>query len=179
MDVGVGIYTAQTFSAKRFEIWNLGAQGHNQPRFSGKMQEAGAQYKATLAMPGNDAVIAELDQAYPDAAGVRELNRRINLNRMTGAVEVIDTAKVSGRQKVEITLYTAVKPERFTPNQIEWQVGILWLSNLKIVKVTEELRLDAKLKETWGRLWRIDLAGEIRSSGRWKMTFDFEKSTHK
>ena len=179
VDVGVGIYTAQTFSAKRFEIWNLGAQGHNQPRFSGKMQEAGAQYKATLAMPGNDAVIAELDQAYPDAAGVRELNRRINLNRMTGAVEVIDTAKVSGRQKVEITLYTAVKPERFTLNQVEWQVGILWLSNLKIVKVTEELRLDAKLKETWGRLWRIDLAGEIRSSGRWKMTFDFEKSTHK
>ena len=179
VDVGVGIYTAQTFSAKRFEIWNLGAQGHNQPRFSGKMQEAGAEYKATLTMPGSDAVIAELDHAYPAAAGVRELNRRINLNRMTGAVEVIDTAKVSGRQKVEITLYTAVKPERFTQNLLEWQVGTLWLSNLKIVKVSEELRMDAKLKESWGRLWRIDLAGEIRSSGRWKMIFDFEKNSHK
>jgi hypothetical protein len=49
------------------------------------------------------------------------------------------------------------------------------VTGLKIARVSEEVRLDSKLKKTWGRLWQIELAGEINKTGSWKLNFDFKK----
>ena len=174
-DVGVGIYSAKTFSSQRYDIWNLGAQGHNAPRFSGVMQEYGENYKSVLTMSGDSVATVNLDKAYPASAGVKKLKRELTLDRKTGAVEIVDTAEVSGKKKVEISLYTAVAPESFTASELKWKQGTLKVSGLKIVEVSEEVRLDSKLKKTWGKLWRIELAGEIEKSGSWKLNFDFKK----
>ena len=176
-DVGVGVYTAQTFSAQRYDIWNLGAQGHNAPRFSGVTQEFGENYKSVLTLSGDSAAAVDLSKAYPVSAGVKKLNRVLTLDRQTGAVEIVDTAEVSGKKKVEISLYTAVSPDSFTASELKWKQGTLKVSGLKIAEVSEEVRLDSKLKKTWGRLWRIELVGEIEKSGNWKLNFDFKKIT--
>lgn len=178
-DVGVGIYTAQTFGPGRYDIWNLGAQGHNQPRFSGVMQTHGAEYRAVLAMTGDDTVTADLAKAYPPAAGIGKLTREVRLDRRTGNVQVADTAEAAGNKKIGITLYTPVEPEKFSSGRLEWKQGTLLLENLKIAEVSEETRLDAKLKKTWGKLWKIELSGELRGSGRWKMNFNFPKKEGK
>ena len=178
-DIGVGIYTAQTFNSGRYDIWNIGAQGHNQPRFGQIMQQYGADYKSVLTMTGDDTAEVDLGQAYPAEAKIKSLKRKVYLNRKTGAVEVTDSASLSGCEKVAITLLTAVEPRNFSADKLEWKQGTLLLENLKIVQVSEELRLDAQLKKTWGRLWRIELAGEICNSGSWEMKFDFNRTTGK
>jgi len=179
VDVGAGVYTAQTFSEKRYLIWHIGAEGHNPPRFSGVMQTHGAEYRAVLAMTGDDTVTADLAKAYPPAAGVEKLTRKAGLDRRTGNVLITDTAEVGGNKKIGITLYTPVEPEKSSADKLQWKQGTLQLENLKISGVSEEPRLDAKLKKTWGRLWKIELAGEIRKSGCWKMKFDFVRTKGK
>ena len=173
VDVGPGVYTAQTFSERRYEIWHLGAQGHNAPRFSGKEQIYGKEYSAALTLQKDTAVSACLDKAYPPEAGVSKLTRTLALDRVTGNVDITDTAVLTGSKKVEITLYTAVKPENFARRQVVWKQGRLETEQLEVVNVSEETRMDATLKKNWKKLWRIDLAGKSGKAGTWKLKFRF------
>ena len=114
-----------------------------------------------------------LDKAYPPEAGVSKLSRTIALDRATGNVDITDTAVLTGSKKVEITLYTAVKPENFDRRQVVWKQGRLETEQLEVVNVSEETRMDAALKKTWKKLWRIDLAGKSGKAGTWKLKFRY------
>ncbi len=46
IDVGVGEYTAKTFSSRRYEIWTMQSAWHNLPTINGVDQGAGAGYRA-------------------------------------------------------------------------------------------------------------------------------------
>ena len=175
IDVGSGVYTAVTFSSKRYTLWNNNSTGHNAPRFDGKGQECDAQYTAKITLDGDSVAGALLDNAYPSAAGIRKLDRKVILDRKTGNVEICDTAQVRGTKKITITLFTAVKPEKLSDSCLKWSCGKMTVSNLKIVAVADEDRLDAVMKKNWKKLWRIELAGEVSESGSWKMNFDFSK----
>ena len=118
---------------------------------------------------------ALLDNAYPENTGIEKLERKIILNRQNGNVEICDTVQLQGKKKIEITLFTAVKPESFSANDLKWRQGKMTVSHLNIVSVTEEEQLDPSIKKRWGKLWRIELAGEIKESGNWKLNFDFGK----
>ena len=175
VDVGSGVYTAVTFSQDRYTLWNTNATGHNSPRFSGRGQEAGLEYKAPVTVEGDSVTAALLDKAYPAAAGVEKLTRKLVLDRRTGNVELCDTAVVDGSRKVEITLYTAVEPEKVSDSCVKWPGGKLTLTGLKVAAVAEESRMDEVMTGNWGRLWRIELTGRIAGTGSWKMFFDFGK----
>lgn len=47
VDAGVGIYNAQTFSSRRYEIWNMQSQWHNCPTINTVMQKEGKEFRAT------------------------------------------------------------------------------------------------------------------------------------
>ena len=49
------------------------------------------------------------------------------------------------------------------------------VEKLKVVSVVEENRLDEAMKRNWKKLWRIELTGEVKESGSWKLKFDFSK----
>ncbi|MDR1818510.1 MAG: heparinase II/III-family protein [Puniceicoccales bacterium] len=89
VDVGSGKYTAKTFSADRYTIWNLRSEYHNTPAPSGVGQSAGAAFRARDARhtAGDRSATLSLDitAAYPPAAGLRRLRRTITLERGTGA----------------------------------------------------------------------------------------------
>ena len=175
VDVGAGVYTAQTFSEKRYLIWHIGAEGHNPPRFSGAGQEPGREYTAKVTVEGDSLLGVLLDKAYPAAAGVKKLTRTVRLDRKTGNVEITDSFRLAGPRKVAVTLYSAVEPLAFDAKGVSWKCGTLQTEGLVVEKVSEERRMDALLKERWGRLWRIDLAGDVSASGSWKIGFDFAK----
>ena len=175
VDVGSGVYTAVTFSANRYTLWNNNSTGHNAPRFSGMGQDKDAKYTAQITVEGDSVTKALMDNAYPESAGVTALTRTLTLDRKNGNVEVCDTVQVNEKKKIEITLFTAVQPEKISDSCIQWPQGKMTVEKLKVVSVVEENRLDEAMKRNWKKLWRIELTGEVKESGSWKLKFDFSK----
>jgi hypothetical protein len=85
IDVGVGVYTRQTFGPERYEIWTMQSSWHNVPEVDGVPQAAGHQYAARRVQGLLSADAAELSLdlagAYPPEAGIRSWRRTIRLDR--------------------------------------------------------------------------------------------------
>lgn len=81
IDVGVGTYTKETFSSKRYSIWTMQSNYHNVPLINGKAQPYGAQYKAQQAKfdPKKSTFALDLTRAYPKDAGIKKWERRFSL----------------------------------------------------------------------------------------------------
>ncbi|GAA3085029.1 hypothetical protein JOF29_002989 [Kribbella aluminosa] len=85
IDVGVGNYTARTFSDERYDIWTMRSSYHNLPTVDGVEQAHGAAHRAAQVVATVDRAGAELrldlGPAYPSAAGVRSWSRSVRLQR--------------------------------------------------------------------------------------------------
>lgn len=81
IDIGVGTYTKETFSNKRYSIWTMQSNYHNVPLINGKAQPFGAQYKAQQATFDlkKSTFSLDLTQAYPKDAGIKKWDRRFTL----------------------------------------------------------------------------------------------------
>ena len=174
------IYTAVTFSSKRYTLWNNNSTGHNAPRFDGSGQMPDVRtsplsepkFKAQVILENDSVASAVLDNAYPESVGMTALKRTISLDRKTGNVTVRDTAAVKGKKIVEITLFSAVEPLFFDAKTVKWKKAVLTVNGLTVKSVVPEDRLDEVMKKNWKKLWRIELAGEIDRTGNWNLDFD-------
>jgi hypothetical protein len=85
IDAGAQTYTAQTFSSRRYELWNNQSAYHNVPTVNGAMQQDGRAYEArdvAYEAGGRRARLSmDLAGAYPDAARVESWDRTITLER--------------------------------------------------------------------------------------------------
>jgi Heparinase II/III-like protein len=94
IDVGVGIYTRQTFGPERYTIWTMQSSWHNVPEVDGIGQAAGSQYAARrvqgLLADSSAELSMDLAGAYPPEAGIVSWRRTIRLVRGgTGADAVL------------------------------------------------------------------------------------------
>ncbi len=85
IDVGVGVYTRQTFGPERYSIWTMRSDYHNLPLIDGQTQHEGATFaaRAVRAETTDDHAQLVLDLAgtYPAEAGVRSWERTLCLKR--------------------------------------------------------------------------------------------------
>lgn len=85
IDIGVGTYTAQTFSKQRYELFNCRSAYHNVPMINGIEQQQGAAYRAKDVTYSYDDKLAmfslDIAQAYPKNAAVNKWERIVILNR--------------------------------------------------------------------------------------------------
>lgn len=85
IDAGAQTYTAQTFSKRRYEIWNNQSAFHNLPTINGVMQQVGKKFTATEVhyFENNREAGLKLDiaKAYPEKAMVQSWGRDIVLHR--------------------------------------------------------------------------------------------------
>jgi hypothetical protein len=176
VDVGVGTYTAKTFSAQRYEIWTMQSAFHNCPTIDGVMQSAGRQFRATDVTYHSDDEAAEfrlnIAGAYPEGAKLERWNRTLRLLRGKNEIELVDEFRLRQAAK-EITL-TLMTPCAVTHEG----AGVLRLANAVKVfydpqaftTVVEKIPLDdSRLRSTWGeRLFRILLrAGSPAMQAVW------------
>jgi hypothetical protein len=93
IDAGVETYRAQTFSARRYEIWTMQSAYHNLPTVNGVMQAAGEVFAARDVTYTADDAEAQLSldiaDAYPEEAGLKTWRRTITLERGT-CVQIVD-----------------------------------------------------------------------------------------
>ena len=167
VDAGVGTYTAQTFSARRYEIWTMQSAYHNLPEVGGIQQRAGREFAARAVEYRSDGARAELALdlagAYPPEAGLRSWRRTVALVRgPQPCVEVSDDFALQGEAEVRLHLLVCREP-------VLAQDGEILLPGEPPVRLdypgqdleasAEAIDLDdARLRAGWGpRLWRLTL----------------------
>ena len=85
VDAGTQNYTSDTFSEKRYDIWNNQSAWHNLPTINGVMQKEGSSFKVTdiyySASNKQAEITMDIASAYPVEAKVVFWKRNVALNR--------------------------------------------------------------------------------------------------
>ena len=172
VDAGVGTYTAQTFSSRRYEIWTMQSAYHNCPTIDGVMQSAGRQFAASDVRYRADDNAAELRlnlaKAYPPEAHLEAWNRTLRLNRARNEIEVTDDYVLRQPAKnITLTLMTPCAVDTGTPGRLSLAMPggravLVDYDGRALKPAVEEIRLeDARLRGAWGdRLFRILLRAD-------------------
>ena len=113
LDPGAEVYSFRTFSEQRYDSPLLNSYGHPVPRVAGKLQEAGAEWRATVLLkeftPDTDRVVLNLRGAY-DVPTLKKLEREFIFDRRgAGSVTVIDRVEFSAPAAFESALVTLGK----------------------------------------------------------------------
>jgi hypothetical protein len=175
IDVGVGTYTAQTFSKDRYKLWPMQSAFHNLPTIGGVMQHEGDAFRASgLKYATSDArtgVAANLATAYPKDAGVERWMRTLTLDRAARKVELVEDFALTREAPVTLSFMCAKEP---VVSAAEVTVGGVVLTfDAAVMKATAEriALTDAGLEHSWGQaVWRVLLSsvGPVKA-GTWKL----------
>ena len=169
IDLGVGIYTKQTFSSKRYEIWTMQSGYHNLPIVNGVMQAAGAEFQAknVICRQTEDeaSLSMDLSHAYPKRSGLKTLERAISLIRMSGAGSIQISEQYyfekAGNQITQV-LMCAKKPQVLSAGKLRVrgskQSLIITHNPLGKVELEKCKIKDKRLEAVWGTsVYRITI----------------------
>ena len=114
IDVGVGTYTAKTFSPQRYELWPMQSAYHNLPTINGIMQKDGKDFCATdveYEFADTSAHISmDIASAYPKEAGISSYKRSVDFKKGK-AITVTDNFEFEADSgEVVLSLMTYEKP---------------------------------------------------------------------
>lgn len=158
IDVGVGEYTKDTFSDRRYTIWTMQSSYHNLPEINGYMQQDGAEFGVESTTFSENGFRCICGTAYPKSCGLLGYTRTGNV----GEKFVKLTSKFTfqkAENHIALNYMCARKPE--LENGIARLSGCL----IKLPKGdwsvgTVEFGKDEKLSPVWGHcVYR--LRGEI------------------
>jgi Heparinase II/III-like protein len=173
IDVGVGVYTRQTFGPDRYQIWSMQSSWHNVPEVDGVAQQPGRSFRAREVRATLSEVTAELAMelaaAYPPDAGIATWRRALRLDRGRGAVTVDDTwelTRVPGR--VVLHLVTAAEPREAADGHLlvpgeGRDLLIVYPAETLTASVEQRPVNDRRLEASWGQaVWRVALTARPR-----------------
>lgn len=168
IDVGVEVYTRQTFSSERFGIWAMQSQYHNLPTVSGIVQKDGSMNKSkNVAYTCTDG-LASFSLDIADAYGefsIEKFHRQFNFHRDDSAyIEITDEFELETHN--DNTYYyfmCAQKPNLTEPGNIEIRNGgskvNLYYNSGQFDFSCEEIGIsDLRLLPVWGtKIYRVTL----------------------
>ena len=116
-DPGGEVYTARTFSSRRYESDVLNSYGHPVPLVDGVKQGTGAKFAATVQMStfndSCDTIQYDLKGAYPAVTnGLRSLVRSVSFDRAAECVTIRDTFAFDAPGAFESPIVTYAKVEK-------------------------------------------------------------------
>lgn len=89
VDPGIGTYTKQTFSDRRYELPGTQSAYHNLPLINGCAQQNGESFRADRFEAEGKAVTVSFAKAYPQSAGVSKAIRTLRLHGE--GLDILDT----------------------------------------------------------------------------------------
>ena len=173
IDVGVGDYTAQTFSSHRYEIWTMQSAYHNLPTINGVLQKNGLQYVAQNVKFKNNPQTArfslDIAKAYPENAHVKTWIRTYTLKRSSG-FELEDSYVLDSFVKpFVLSFMTFPKPSLVKPGMIDFQINnhvlhFHYPAEKFDVTIEKKTYPDDRLHTAWGRdyVYRILLTSKSK-----------------
>ena len=123
VDAGVGSYTAQTFSSKRYELWNMQSVWHNCPTINGVMQKEGIQYKATNVLYAKNttgvSVSMDIAMAYPTEASVKKYERKFDFDQSKNTIQLFENYEMlEWKSPMVQSFLVFIKPTIEKPGQL-------------------------------------------------------------
>ena len=128
IDIGNGTYTAQTFSNRRYELFNCRSAYHNVPLINGYEQHEGKDFLATdVKYKNNDkqaSMTLDIAQAYPQEAGVSTWKRTIQLNRGKDVTIIEDYRLIQYKEPTELIMICCGEVKLVESNKIAINNGV-------------------------------------------------------
>lgn len=171
IDAGVGTYTRQTFSSKRYTIWTMQSNYHNLPMINGVPQKFGTKYKATDVRfnPKQSTFSVNIAKAYPEEAAVKNWTRAYVLGKDELKItDRFELEKATTPNVVNFLTWGDVKTDR--PGQVEVAVkgekAVLLYDKSLFEVSSETIPLDdPRLSDVWGKeIYRISLKAKTMAS---------------
>ena len=164
IDAGVGTYTKQTFSSRRYELWIMQSGYHNLPSFGGVDQQAGERYCSCdeKYSEKSRSLQMELKNAYPESAGIISYIRKAQLK--DGKVVIRDTLALKREKKVVFHLLTHREPI-VTSKGIILNTGVLLKCDPALEVKIESFSSDTfNSKSIWGteKMYRICMCTKVK-----------------
>ena len=159
VDAGNMTYTAKTFSARRYELWNIRSAYHNVPMIGGLEQLPGADRKARNTAYLADGLRLDMAGCYPDGAETETCTRELTLDP-DGRARILDRIVTRAPKTVEWVFMLREKPI-LAGNRI--RSGSLTLTAPEGMKIkAEEIPVtDARMARSFpGSLWRLTVTAE-------------------
>ena len=161
VDAGNMIYTAKTFSDRRYELWNCRAAYHNVPMIGGYEQQVGREYAAKDVACLPEGMQLDMAAAYPAEAGVQACRRTL---RLTGVrLSVRDEIVLDEEKPVTWVFMLRYEPvidqERQCCHLKDGGFWIDWSENVSLSAAVEAIDItDDRMKNSYpGKLWRLTL----------------------
>ncbi len=112
IDAGVGTYTKDTFSSKRYTLFAMGSEYHNLPIICGEIQHDGPEFRAASfdADEKNKCVTVDITPAYDDKKGVLKSFVRSCGIKDENSAEVSDALLLTEKGSAEFRFFTCVCP---------------------------------------------------------------------
>ena len=160
-DIGIGTYTKQTFSERRYEIPWTRSFTHNIPEINGEEQKFGREFAADMFEAKEGSVKVSFAGAYPEEAAVSSLTREYEL--CTGGLSFTDKFDFTTDKKLVIETLVTCLDVKIEGNSVI--LGNKYLITAEGGKPATEFisfEGDPKLIKPWGRegVTRIAIAFE-------------------
>lgn len=173
IDVGVGVYSKESFGENRYDIWTMQSGYHNLPDINGISQKNGEEFRAMNTKHYFNGKISifecEIQGAYPNIDDDEIIKRRISLDRVLGKIDLIDTCQINGNSDMIFHFMTpcdvSISQEMGGIIFSNYEINVIMKINIEIYDIdieTIELN-DSKLQTSWGnRIHRIKLKNNIK-----------------
>ena len=172
VDAGVGSYTAQTFSSKRYELWNMQSVWHNCPTINGVMQKEGIQYKATNVLFAKNtsgvSVSMDIAMAYPTEAAVKKYERKFDFDQSKNIIQLFENYEMlEWKSPLVQSFLVFIKPTIEKPGQLLFElqdgasVAFNYDAKLFDIAIEDKILDDDRISGIWGKqLYRIQLVAK-------------------
>jgi hypothetical protein len=184
VDAGVGSYTAQTFSSKRYELWNMQSVWHNCPTINSVMQKEGIQYKATNVLYAKNtsgvSVSMDIAMAYPTEAAVKKYERKFDFDQSKNTIQLFENYEMlEWKSPLVQSFLVFIKPTIEKPGQLSFalqdgaSVTFKYDAKLFDIAIEDKLLDDERISGIWGKqLYRIQLVAKgNKKAGKHNFSF--------
>ena len=169
IDLGNMVYTADTFSPRRYTLPNTRSANHNLPLIGDMEQAPGAEHAARNLRWREDGLRLDIAGAYPAAAGIRALIRDFGLT--AEALTVADDITLDEARAVTWVFMLrdrpALSPGRVCTGAVELRFDGALAAALEEYPVTDP-RMAANFP---GSVWRLTLAAVPAAEHRQRFVF--------
>ncbi len=175
VDAGNMVYTAKTFSDRRYELWNCRSLYHNVPVIAGCEQCHGVEYAARDVACTAEGMTLDIAGAYPAQAHAQSVRRTFSLTG--GRLTVADSAALT--ETGEVTWVFMLREEPILrENGLTFADGFRMSWTAGLSAAVEALPVtDGRMARSYpGTLWRLTLTSA--PALHHETEFTFEESSH-
>lgn len=170
IDVGVGTYTKQTFSADRYKLWFMQSQWHNCPTINGVQQKDGRRFQANEVQFSNNKLSMDIAAAYPEAAMVQSWKRTFTFSAAKTSLQLQEAYQLKEwKEPFLLHFITALPADTNTPGKVILKGTTASLSMtydpalFEVVTEQQEVT-DGRLSPVWGdHVTRISLKARTQA----------------